>query len=158
MLCDDIFGGLRKLLYMEKSGLPHRILFQDLEVWKQAVVLAGDIQRATANFRGISAALRDQMNASVESVSSNIAEAEGRATNKDSLRIYYIARGSLWELRSQLAVCETRSLISQADLNPIIIQTDIVGRLVSGVIRLRRRREEASNSKRNTGRGTSPGL
>lgn len=128
---------------MKEPTRPRRIPFQELEAWKRAVHLAGEIQRATSNFRGKSADIRDQMNASVESISSNIAEAEGRSTNKDSLRIYFIARGSLWELRSQLAVCATRELINQYDYERLAALTDTVGRLVGGVIRLRRKREES---------------
>lgn len=112
--------------------------------------LAGEIHRLTAGFKGMNTSLSDQMNASVESVSSNIAEAEGRSSNKDSLRIYYIARGSLWELRSQLAVCGARRLIDPAELERCLALADTVGRLVGGVIRLRRKREAAARLRNET--------
>ena len=93
------------------------------------------------------------MNASAESVSSNIAEAEGRFTNRDALRIYYIARGSLWELGSQLNVCAERGLIDSETGRRLEAMTDSVGRLIGGIIRMRRATEEilAANRKKRPG-------
>lgn len=92
--------------------------------------------------------IRNQMNSSVESVSSNIAEAEGRFSNKDALRIYYIARGSLWELNSQIAVCRERGLIDEETAERLSKAAESVGRLIGGIIRLRRVNEEKINRAR----------
>jgi four helix bundle protein len=78
---------------------------------------------------------------STESISSNIAEAEGRFTNRDALRIYSIARGSLWELNSQISVATERGLIKSEDAERLRSRSDRVGRLMGGIIRMRRENE-----------------
>jgi len=51
-------------------------------------------------------ALSDQMRRSVVSIPSNIAEGEGRNSDKDLIKFLLIARGSLWELSTQMEICE----------------------------------------------------
>jgi four helix bundle protein len=58
--------------------------------------------------------LRDQMERAALSVSSNIAEGFERGTRDELLAFLYIARGSCGELRSQLAFCSRRKLVSNA--------------------------------------------
>jgi len=127
---------------MKNSPFKPRLGYKNLEAWQKASLLADEVARAVSPFRGAGAELRDQMISSAESVPSNIAEAEGRATNKDALRIYFIARGSLWELDSQIRLCVQRELISKSDGEKLGDLVGVVGRLVGGVIRMRRRREE----------------
>ncbi len=142
MIKPDKTGG------MENSPHRPRLGYRKLEAWGQAVDLAREIQKVTAGFRGAALEIRDQMNSSVESVSSNIAEAEGRFSNKDALRIYYIARGSLWELNSQIAVCRERGLIDEETAEKLSKVAESVGRLIGGIIRLRRANEEKMNRAR----------
>jgi four helix bundle protein len=127
---------------MENSPFKPRLGYKNLEAWQKASLLADEVARAVSLFRGAAAELRDQMISSAESVASNIAEAEGRATNKDALRIYFIARGSLWELDSQINLCVKRGLFSAENGDKLMNLVGVVGRLVGGVIRMRRRREE----------------
>ena len=123
---------------MENSPYKPRLGYKKLEAWKQAVRLAHEIQKITNFFKGDAWEIRSQMNRSVESVSSNIAEAEGRFTNRDALRLYYIARGSLWELNSQITVCVERGLIDIENGNRLGDSAESVGRLIGGIIRMRR--------------------
>ena len=48
--------------------------------------------------------LRDQARRSAVSVPSNIAEGDERDTDKDSVRFFFIAKGSLAELRTQMEI------------------------------------------------------
>lgn len=50
--------------------------------------------------------LSDQMRRAVVSVPSNIAEGRGRNSEKDFMRFLVLARGSLWELSTQIEICE----------------------------------------------------
>ena len=52
-------------------------------------------------------ALADQLRRSVISIPSNIAEGNGRATNKDYAHFLSIARGSLYETINQLDIAES---------------------------------------------------
>ena len=51
-------------------------------------------------------ALSDQMRRAAVSIPSNIAEGQGRITSKEFIRFISMARGSLYELSTQLELCE----------------------------------------------------
>lgn len=61
--------------------------------------------------------LADQIRRAAISIPSNIAEGNGRGTNKDSLRFLYIARGSLCELETQVEVCVGAKLLTPTEAN-----------------------------------------
>ena len=87
--------------------------FEDLPVWQAAMELADalyDVTEGDAFHHRFS--LRDQMERAALSVSSNIAEGFERGTRDELLYFLYIAKGSCGELRSQLAFCARRKLLS----------------------------------------------
>jgi len=95
--------------------------FEDLPVWQASIDLADGVYSVTeseAFHKRFS--LRDQMERSGLSISSNIAEGFERGTREEFLTFLYIARGSSGELRSQLAFSARRGLLAQpvyADLH-----------------------------------------
>ena len=74
-------------------------------VWQRSKELAGLIYQIT-NTGPISKeySLRDQIKRSVVSIPSNIAEGDERDTDKDSIRFFLMAKGSLAELRTQIEI------------------------------------------------------
>jgi len=89
--------------------------FEDLPVWQAAMELAEglyDVTEGEAFHHRFS--LRDQMERAALSVSSNIAEGFERGTRDELLYFLYIARGSCGELRSQVAFCARRALITKS--------------------------------------------
>jgi len=79
--------------------------FKNLKVWPEAKRLAVAVYRMSST--GPLAkdfGLRDQLRRAAVSVPSNIAEGDERDTDKDSIRCFYIAKGSLAELRTQLEI------------------------------------------------------
>lgn len=58
-------------------------------------------------------ALADQLRRAVTSIPSNIAEGNGRASNKDYAHFLAIARGSLFETMTQLEIAESLGYIGQ---------------------------------------------
>lgn len=77
--------------------------FRRLEVWQQAIDLAIQIYRVTADLPPAELyGLTAQMRRSSVSVSSNIAEGAARGSDREMARFLKIAIGSLSELDSQV--------------------------------------------------------
>ena len=81
--------------------------YQDLKVWQKAIDLTTEIYQLVKQLpQDEHYALSDQMRRVVVSVPSNIAEGRGRGTDKEFVRYLLMSRGSLWELSTQLIICE----------------------------------------------------
>ena len=81
--------------------------FRELKVWQKSMDLTIEIYSLVKNLpREELYSLSDQMRRAVVSIPSNIAEGAGRNSEKDFVRFLAQARGSLWELSTQLEICE----------------------------------------------------
>lgn len=79
--------------------------FQDLKVWQRAKELAVLIYKETsAGAFAKDCALRDQIRRAAVSISSNIAEGDEHGTDKQSVRFFYMARGSSAEVLTQSVI------------------------------------------------------
>ena len=79
--------------------------FEELHVWQLAKDLAVRIYKLTQTSSfSKDFGLRDQMRRSSVSIPSNIAEGDNLDTDKQSVRHFFIARGSTAELRTQLII------------------------------------------------------
>ena len=117
--------------------------FRELKVWQCSLSLAVDVGNlCEAGALGRSRVLVDQMQRASISVPSNIAEGNDRGSDRDTIRFLIIARGSLAELRTQLDIAEGRQLISRQQHQSLDRRCDEVGRMLSGLIKFRRGREE----------------
>ena len=81
--------------------------FEDLDVWKESVVLSVKIYKHFSEIKDYG--FRDQIQRSAVSVPSNIAEGYDCKSNKEYIRFLYISRGSCAELRTQL-INKTRKI------------------------------------------------
>ncbi len=83
--------------------------FKDLVVWQRAKDLAVRIYQLSEQGKlGKDLGLSSQIRKSALSVASNIAEGDERDTDREAARFFYIAKGSLAELRTQLQIgCES---------------------------------------------------
>jgi len=78
-------------------------VFQELRVWQVSMELVEDIYKVTSTFPDIEKfGLISQINRCAVSIPSNIAEGKGRNGDREFKQFLYIARGSLFELRTQL--------------------------------------------------------
>ncbi len=117
---------------MSKAG------FRELIVWQKSKALAVSIYKLTRE--GALArdfGLSNQMQRSAVSVASNIAEGDERNTDKESVRFFYIAKGSLAELITQLEIAEEIGLLSPGQLAPIKPQCGEIGRMLGALIKAR---------------------
>jgi len=81
--------------------------YKDLQVWQEAMTLAELVYAKLAGFPRVELyGLADQLRRAVTSIPSNIAEGSGRDSDRDFLRFLVIARGSLFEVDTQLTLAE----------------------------------------------------
>jgi len=87
--------------------------YTDLEVWQKSRELTNSIYTISKSFPdGERFGLTNQMRRCAVSVSSNIAEGCGRSSFKETVHFLYIARGSLYELETQLYLSQDQKFIS----------------------------------------------
>jgi len=112
--------------------------FKDLKVWIKSKDLAVKIYKVTdEGLFNKDFGLRDQMRRSSVSIPSNIAEGEDLDTDKQSIRHFYIARGSLAELRTQLIVAEEIRYISTDQYDMLEKESHQISAMLTGLIRHR---------------------
>lgn len=88
--------------------------FRDLKIWNEAVDLAVEIYKITGEFpTNEKYGLTSQMNRSVVSISSNIAEGSGRNSQKEFMHFLGIANGSSCELFSQTEIASRIGFINE---------------------------------------------
>lgn len=110
--------------------------YTELNVWIEARKFVSIIYTITKNYpKEEQFGLTNQMRRCVISIPSNIAEGCGRNHKKDSLQFFFIARGSLYELETQLYLSSDLNFINSDQLDEILIQLEIVRKLLNGFIR-----------------------
>ncbi|MBC7785691.1 MAG: four helix bundle protein [Burkholderiales bacterium] len=94
--------------------------YRDLEVWKEAMTLVEHIYRLTTQLAESERyGLRSQMQRAAVSVPANIAEGFGRSVRVEYARYIAIARGSLMELKTYLALTVRLGMIERESMLPI---------------------------------------
>jgi len=87
--------------------------YTDLEVWLKSRELTNSIYTISKSFPEAERfGLTNQMRRCAVSVPSNIAEGCGRSSFKETVHFLYIARGSLYELETQLYLSLDQKFIS----------------------------------------------
>ena len=88
--------------------------FKQLDIWKSGYRLVLKIYQLTKQFPQTERyGLIDQMRRSANSVIANIAESQGRYFFKDKIRVLYLSRGEIFEMRSHLKVAHGLEYLSQ---------------------------------------------
>lgn len=117
---------------MSKGG------FKSLLVWQKAQALAVTVYQFSKSEPLVREfALADQLRRAAISISSNIAEGDERDTDKDAVRFFYIAKGSVAELRTQLDLAKQLGLLSDSDFQGLDHQSDEIARMLRGLISAR---------------------
>jgi four helix bundle protein len=114
--------------------------FKELIVWQKAKALAVDIYKLTGAGRiNRDYSMVDQIRRSAVSVPSNIAEGDERGSDRESIRFYYISKGSLAELITQLEIAKDVGHLTANDLEPLSERCAEIGRLLGALIKARGR-------------------
>jgi len=110
--------------------------FTDLLTWRSAYQLVMIIYKTTKLFpTEESFGLTSQMRRAAISIVSNIAEGFGRHTYKEKTRFYYIAQGSLTELKNQIFVAKGLNYLNQTDFKRALEKITTTHKLLQGLIR-----------------------
>jgi four helix bundle protein len=107
---------------------------EDLVMWQKAIELATEIYKLNNPALTKDFALIDQLRRSAISVSSNIAEGYGRGGNKEFKQFLSIAKGSLYELKTQLIIANRITLITEAELDKLTFNIDEIAKMISGMM------------------------
>lgn len=92
--------------------------YTDLDVWMASRKLVKIVYDLTKSYpKEEMYGLTNQMRRSAVSVPSNIAEGCGRRTSADTIQFLHIARGSLYELETQLFLAFDQEYLKQSELN-----------------------------------------
>jgi four helix bundle protein len=109
--------------------------FTDLISWKEAHKGVLMIYKICKEFpKNETFGLTSQMQRSAVSITSNIAEGFGRQGLKEKIQFYYLAQGSLTELKNQLIIARDVDYISNELFITILQQLNIAHRLLQGLI------------------------
>jgi len=112
--------------------------YTDLDVWKQARILASVIYGITGSYpKSEQFGIISQMRRCAVSVPSNIAEGCGRQHTKETIQFLNIFRGSLYELESQLYISKDLKFINEEQLSTCLQQIESLGKLINGFIRFK---------------------
>ncbi|MFA5688612.1 MAG: four helix bundle protein [Kiritimatiellales bacterium] len=109
--------------------------YRDLIVWQKAMRFVTDIYRDTECFpKTEQFGLIPQIRRAAISVPSNIAEGYGRNSTADYLRFLQIARGSIYEVETQLEIALNLNYLSAARSEKLNEQSDEISRMLNGLI------------------------
>ena len=117
--------------------------YRDLVAWQRARELVKEVYLLTAGFPAVERfGLVSQMDRAVVSIPSNIAEGYGRATTQDYLKFLRIARGSAYELETQLVLAVDLGLCDDARARRAAGLLQEVIRVLQGLVAALERRTE----------------
>jgi len=109
--------------------------FRDLRVWQEATTLTAQVYRSTAEFpKSEIYGLAQQMRRAAVSVPSNIAEGKGHRSNKEFVHFLFHARGSLWELQTQVLLAQELRYVSGQEGTGLLTAAEGVSRALNGLI------------------------
>lgn len=110
--------------------------FTDLQVWKEGHTLVLMIYRITKAFpKEETYSLIDQMRRAAASITANIAEGFGRQTYKEKVQFYYMAKGSLAELKNFIFISRDIDYLTNDAFFQLMDQINSTDRLLQGFIK-----------------------
>lgn len=110
--------------------------YKELVVWQKAMQLVKEIYKLTRLLpKEETYALSDQIRRAAVSVPSNIAEGYGRSANRDYAHFLSIARGSTYELDTQLNIAVMLDFITTEQTQEALTLCEECGRMLNAMIK-----------------------
>ena len=113
--------------------------YENLKVWHRAVELAVSIYKLTQSNKAFvkDFGLKDQIQRSSVSISSNISEGDELGTDKQAIRRFFIAKGSSAELYTQLIISCKIGYISEDESKYYMNECKGISAMLTNLIRSR---------------------
>lgn len=125
--------------------------YRELEVWQRAIEAPEQVYALSRQMPPHQQfGLASQMQRSVVSIASNIAEGFGRETTKDFLRYLGIARGSLMEVETQLTIAVRVGLIACDQSLSAWTLLEQIAQMLNKLIASLRKRAKSRNTNHET--------
>src|ERR1035438_1430650 len=113
----------------------HSNRYQDLVAWQKAIEFVKRIYVITSDFpQEEMFGLKSQMRRSAVSIPSNIAEGQGRATAGEFHQFLGHARGSLYELETQIRIAGELRYFSAERCGTLLREAGELGRILNGLM------------------------
>ena len=110
--------------------------YQDLNAWQLAMRLAGRVYRATKLFpKEELFGMVQQTRRAAVSVPSNIAEGYGRGSRRDYVSFLRIARGSLYEVETNIILAEQLEYLNGKQAKSLLDDLRECSRTLQGLIK-----------------------
>jgi four helix bundle protein len=106
--------------------------FEDLEVWKKAARLSGNIYKELKVLKDFG--FKDQITRSGLSIPSNIAEGIERNSNKEAINFLSYAKGSCAELRTQIYIGIDIGYIQKETGMAWVVETKEISAMLVGLM------------------------
>lgn len=109
--------------------------YRQLVAWQKAMEFVTEIYRVTRAFPGYEMyGLTSQLRRAAVSVPSNIAEGQARYSRREFYRFLMLARGSLAEIETQIAIALSLEYLTPMTARPLLSRTVELGRILNGLI------------------------
>ena len=109
-------------------------MFENLDVYQKAVDFADEVATLTESFPRGYYFLVDQLNRAALSISTNLAEGNGRFTKPDRKHFFIIARGSVQECVPLLEIAKRRGFVQEQNAAELKAQLETIAKMISGLI------------------------
>ena len=109
--------------------------FKKLQIWNDAMDLIDKNYSFTVNLPpSENYGLKSQMNRSIVSIASNIAEGSSKSSDKHFIQFLETSLGSAFEWETQLIICKRQSYIEQELFEDLLQEIKSVQRKISNFI------------------------
>jgi len=109
--------------------------YRELIAWQKAMDFAESVYQASRGFpKEELYGLTSQLRRAVISISSNIAEGQGRRSTGEFRQFLGNARGSLFEVESQILLAQRFQYLSAARTEQLLNQATELGRILNGLM------------------------
>ena len=109
---------------------------RNLIVWQKAMDLVTVVYRDTSAFPSSEIhGLTSQLRRAAAAVPSDIAEGKGRLSKREYVQFLSKARGSLYEVETQLEISRNLGYLTQDHFESLVDSCSEIGRMLNGLIR-----------------------